>query len=167
MPRLEQDREDLLAEATAFVERVELQLSGSKQPLAANLVVVGFRSGGAVSFFFGADPMYQFNSAGELRRVFAGGKSYKAERQRLVAIERSRSSAGRVELAMQPLERNAQERLQGDMVRRLTELADAIRDGSATVSREVPAGADVRRRVIQWLEQRGGTFPIADGPNAT
>ena len=38
MARREQDREDILAEATALVERVELQIAGETDP-----IVVGFR----------------------------------------------------------------------------------------------------------------------------
>ena len=166
MPRLEQDREDLLAEATALVERVELQLPGSDESVTATMVVVGFRTSGAASFFFGGDPVYQFNSAGELRRVFADGKSYKADRGRLVVIERSPSSTGRIELAMQPLEADAQQQLCDGLARRLSALAVALREGTATVAREVPPGAEVRQRVAQWLEQRGNTFAIAEGPKA-
>ena len=164
MPRLEQDREDLLAEATALVERVELQLPGSDEPVTATMVVVGFRTSGAASLFFGGDPVYQFNSAGELRRVFANGKSYKADRGRLVAIERSTGSTGRIELAMRPLEPDAQQQLCDDMASRLAALTVTLREGTATVAGEVPPGAEVRQRVAKWLEQRGGTLPIAEGP---
>ena len=48
----EQDREDLLSEATALVQRVELRVEGFAEP-----VIVGFRRGGEASVFFGADPV--------------------------------------------------------------------------------------------------------------
>src|SRR6186997_1242741 len=86
MARRESEREDLLREATALVERAELTLEGSEEP-----IVVGFRRDGSASFFFGVDPVYQFNAACELRRAFVGGLLYKAERGRLVSLSRQRT----------------------------------------------------------------------------
>ena len=54
MARLEEDREDILQEATALVERVELEIENLEDP-----VVVGFRRDSGPAFFFGADPVYQ------------------------------------------------------------------------------------------------------------
>jgi hypothetical protein len=87
MPSRESDREDLLREATALVERAELKIVGHAEP-----IVIGFRKDGSASFFFGADPVYQFNSAGELRRAYIGGLLYKAERGHLVALRRERTA---------------------------------------------------------------------------
>ena len=78
MSRTEQDREDLLREATALIERVELRVSGWSES-----VVAGFRRGGQASFFFGADLVYQFNAALQLRRGFHNGQLIKAEDGRL------------------------------------------------------------------------------------
>src|SRR5437016_5665990 len=85
MARHESDREDLLREATALVERVEMRNPGCDEP-----VVAGFRRDGSVSFYFGADPVYQFNSAGEFRRGYVAGMLYKAERGRIIKLERKR-----------------------------------------------------------------------------
>jgi hypothetical protein len=90
MARQPEDREDLLAEATALVERAELRLPGD-----ARTIVAGFRATGCGSLFFGADPVYQFNSARQLRRAFVGGELYKAERGQLVALTRA-SEGGRL-----------------------------------------------------------------------
>src|SRR5688500_7447259 len=87
MARHESDREDILREAAALVERAELVVPGENEP-----VVIGFRTGGAASVFFGGDPVYQFNSQGELRRAFVRGLLYKAERGRLVELRRERTS---------------------------------------------------------------------------
>src|SRR5688572_18570527 len=65
MARQEQDREDILREATALVERVELLIPEFPEP-----IVAGFRRDGSASFFFGADPVLQFNAQGKLRRAF-------------------------------------------------------------------------------------------------
>ena len=92
MAHYESDREDLLRQATALVERAEILLPGLTEPL-----VVGFRRDGSVSFFFGADPVYQFNAAGELRRAYLDGLLYKADRGRLVQM-RARAVATEVVL---------------------------------------------------------------------
>src|SRR5436190_5016936 len=98
MSRHESDREDLLKEATALVERVELRLEGE-----AESIVAGFRRDGAASFFFGADPVYQFNAAKELRRAFVGGLLYKTDSGRLVQMRRERTAEA-VELRSRELD---------------------------------------------------------------
>src|SRR5512138_3714273 len=98
MSRHESDREDLLREATALVERVELSVAGMTEN-----VVAGFRRDGAASFFFGADPVYQFNAAGELRRAFVGGLLYKTDRGKLVEMRRERTAEA-VELRSRQLD---------------------------------------------------------------
>ena len=50
MARHEEDREDLLAEATALVERAELVVEG-----AAESVVIGFRRDGCASIYCGCN----------------------------------------------------------------------------------------------------------------
>ncbi len=86
MVRHEAEREDLLAEAHALVDRAEYQLPGQK-----DAVVAGFRANGALSLFFGEDPALHWNSQGELRRAYSGGLLYKAEAGQLVALRRERS----------------------------------------------------------------------------
>src|SRR5262245_11539562 len=87
MGREESDREDLLREATALVERIELAPDFGH---AGEHIVVGFRANGAASFFFGADSVFQFNAAGELRRAYCGGQLIKASRGQLVSLARQR-----------------------------------------------------------------------------
>src|SRR5690348_4164205 len=88
MARQESDREDFLREATALIERVELHVTGFEEP-----IVVGFRRDGCASFFFGAVAVYQFNSAGELRRGYIEGLLYKAVGGRLIGLQRERTEA--------------------------------------------------------------------------
>src|SRR3954469_16416273 len=96
MAREESGREDLLREATALIERIELRprttdLSIAASNLSDEPIVAGFRRDGALSIFFGEDPVYQFNAGGELRRAYFSGKLLKATRGRLVALERVRT----------------------------------------------------------------------------
>src|SRR3954451_8705906 len=88
MARDESNREDLLREATALVERIELIPNGAADN---RHIIAGFRRDGALSIFFGEDPVYQFNAAGELRRAYHDGKLLKATRGRLAALKRART----------------------------------------------------------------------------
>ncbi|NOZ40120.1 MAG: hypothetical protein GXP24_07830 [Planctomycetes bacterium] len=85
-----QDREDLLRDATAFTTRVQLQVSSGER---SEVVFAGFRAGGAASFYFDQDPVYHFNSAGQLRRAFVDDYLVKAEAGRLVRLHRQRSDS--------------------------------------------------------------------------
>src|SRR5437588_282047 len=87
MARETTDREDLLREATALVERAELAVADWPEP-----VVIGFRRDGAASIYFGGDPVYQFNARGELRRAFVADRLFKAEHGILAALDRQRSA---------------------------------------------------------------------------
>src|SRR3954462_9073696 len=88
MAREESSREDLLREATALVERIELIPNGSTSD---GHIVAGFRLNGALSLFFGEEPVFQFNACGELRRAYSDGKLLKADRGRLAALGRVRT----------------------------------------------------------------------------
>src|SRR4051812_13576909 len=90
MAREESSREDLLREATALVERIEL-IPDSSGELTGTRIVAGFRRDGALSIFFGDDTVYQFNAASELRRAYCDGKLFKAARGRLAALKRVRT----------------------------------------------------------------------------
>ena len=68
MSRQQQDREDLLQEATALVQRIGLRLAGEDEEL-----VIGFRRDGGASFYWGGSLAYQFNSRGHLRRATSMG----------------------------------------------------------------------------------------------
>ncbi len=160
MARPELDREDLLAEATALVERIELSLPGYDEP-----VVAGFRASGCASLFFSADPVYQFNGQSQLRRVYAGGLLYQAQRGRLAAITRTHR-AGRLELTRAPLDDTAQTCLLGAMTAHLAALRGALGSGQVEVVRQVPAAGDSLARLRQWLAALGEGIEIAATPHA-
>ena len=77
MAREESNREDLLAEATALVHRIEVVTSGGLT------IVAGFRARGEFSAFFGEDLAYHFNASDELRRAYCDGLLIKASGRRL------------------------------------------------------------------------------------
>ena len=64
MARHEQDRDDLLREVTALVQRVEIRLADN-----SDSIVIGSRRDGSGSMFVGSDPVFQFNKQNGLRRA--------------------------------------------------------------------------------------------------
>lgn len=171
MAEQEVDREDLLREATALVERIELRwgrgdsvrtgaMGGEAEPL-----VIGFRRDGAISFFFGVDPVLQFNAQGELRRAYRHGKLLKAERGLLVELKRERSP-GAVRLVRRevPLE-ETRAWLEG-VVRRLQQLQEQLQNHVYAISGQVPEDRDVLGRVQSWLDQLPALIVIARRPHA-
>ncbi len=155
MSRNESDREDLLREATALVERAELTMAGFGEP-----AVVGFRRDGSLSVFFGGEEVYQFNAAGELRRAYCGGLLYKAERGGLVSLRRERGDA---EVVLLRTELNGQQTTDflSTARERLNALAEALGSRSFSVIGQVPADADVVSRVQGWLDALPAEIPVA------
>jgi hypothetical protein len=162
------DREDLLREATALVERVELCAARSLRSSAADAdenIVAGFRLGGALSVFFGGDPVYQFNAAGELRRAYCDGLIYKAVRGRLVSLERVRTPHD-VQLLRRELSDDEQSAFIARMGEYLRDFAARLNDDAVEIVGQVPPGADVLGRVRTWLGQYNG-LPIANAVGVT
>jgi hypothetical protein len=168
MARDETDREDLLREATALVERIELCATGfasASDNAASEHIVVGFRAGGELSIFFGADPVYQFNAAGELRRAYWDGLLYKAERGRLVSLERVRTAS-----EVQIMRRNVSDEDTSDFLDRMRDrlhvLAADLATGNYQVIGQIPETADVLGRVRNWFAQHDD-FEIARSARVT
>jgi hypothetical protein len=157
MARHESQREDLLREATALVERVELRLPD--QPEA---IVAGFRRDGSASFFFGVSPVYQFNSRRELRRGFLSGLLYKAERGRLVEMRRERT-AGAVELHSRPLTADENAEFLLTAKNELIHLRETLAARQGKVIGQVPADRDVAGRVLAWLQEPLEEIAVAAG----
>lgn len=177
MARDETDRENLLREATALIERIELCATGSataptcatgfaSAPEApAENIIAGFRLGGALSIFFGADPVYQFNAAGELRRAYCDGLLYKASHGRLASLERLRTPH-EVQLLRRDLSDEEQNAFIARMGDRLRAFAAQLNAGEFRTVGQAPPEVDVLGRVRSWLSQHDG-LPIAHAPSAT
>ena len=160
MARDEQDREDLLAEATALVERASLRL-----PDEAEETVVGFRRDGGLALYLAADRVYQFNSSGQLRRAFVGELLYKAQAGELVSLRRERSDVA-VQLVSRPL---TDAELSSFLVE-MRSAIDALRQSLGTESYQllgqVPASAQVLPRVRDWLDTHAERITIARSPRS-
>jgi hypothetical protein len=160
MSREEYDREDLLREATALVQRVELQLAGHPETW-----IVGFRRDGAGSLFVGSDLVFQFNAAHELRRAHVGGKLVKAERGRLVWLVRQRTD-DEVQLVRSEFTAAETAELLAKLHRCCHDLRQQLDQSHCRVIGQVPADADLRARVLMWLAALPDPTPIAPTPRA-
>lgn len=158
MARQENPREDLLAEATALVERTELHVAGFEEP-----VVVGFRANGAASIFFGQDAAYHFNTSRELRRAYLGETLYKADRGRLASLVRRRTTT-EVELIRNDLDEAETADFQNTLRRRLDDFSAALTNGKFEVLRRVPDYADPTPRIAVWLATLPDSIIIARSP---
>jgi hypothetical protein len=159
MARQEHDREDLLREATAMVQRVELEVPAWPEPVFA-----GFRREGAASVLFGPEVGYQFNAAGELRRAFVHGVLYKAQRRRLASLTRHRQ-ADQVVLLRHDLTDDETEQFLSAMSARLQSLVAALQRGDYRLVGQVPAEGDVVGRVRTWLAALPAPPAIARSPH--
>ena len=159
MARRESDREDLLREATALVERAELTIEGFDEP-----IVVGFRRDGSASFYFGAEAVYQFNVALGLRRAYIGGLLYKAERGSLTSLTRERTAESVSLFRAELTAPEAADFLAG-MRKRLSALQLALQNGRFLLTGQVPLEADIPDRIRCWLDRLPTSLEIAQAPN--
>ena len=90
MNRIESDKEDLIRDATAMVDRAEYSMvSIDNQP---SIVTAGFRKDDSLSLYFDQDPFYQFDAGGLLRRAFESGYLYRSQGVTLAQLNRTRTS---------------------------------------------------------------------------
>ncbi len=146
MARNEGDREDLIREAVALQERVELQVVGFDE-----LITIGFRSNRAMSIFVGQDPVYQYDPDGRLRRAFVMGLLYRSQHNTLAKMRRERSETQTV-LFRDDLSTEELEQFRATMREVLSKLRNAIAVGQAVVSRSVPESLDLLPEIVNSLD---------------
>lgn len=160
MARDEQNREDLLAEATALVDRASLHL-----PEQANETVVGFRGDGSLALYLAPDRVYQFNSTGHLRRAFVGDLIYKAQAGKLVSLRRRRSEDA-VQLISRALVESELSTFLAEMRSAINSLRQALVAENYELLGEVPASGQVLPRVRDWLDAHADRITIAHSPRS-
>ena len=146
MARHEADREDLMTEATAYVERVEFTVAGLK-----SIVVAGLRKDRTLTIYFDQDSMYQFNHEGRIRRALVDGVLFRSGNNTLSKLNRRRTEHETV------LERNdlppaELARFLAEMDHRIQRVVSSIDDGTANVTRVVPA--DTETQMLKTIAQR-------------
>ena len=136
MARQEEDREDLMREATALSPRIELVLPGEAETLVA-----GSRADGRLSLYFGSDPAFHFDAEGRLRRAYCEGHLYRSQGTTLARLTRHRT-AEETQLQRHDLNPAELEAFLRVMRERLESLRQALDEGSVEVVQEVPPEAD-------------------------
>lgn len=160
MARQSSDREDLLREATALVQRAEFQFPGDPET-----VVAGFRRDGSFSLFFGGEQVVQFNSAGQLRRGYFDGQLLKADKGQLVWMTRERTP-GAVILHSRGLSAAETAATLQRAVVLIRRLSSQLQQGSFTLIGQVPADDDIVPRILDWCAKLPQPLQIAAAPNA-
>lgn len=146
MAKNETDREDLMREAIALTERVELRVPGFDE-----FVTVGFRKNSAMSVFVSQDPVYQFDPEGRLRRAFVDGFLYRSQHVTVARLQRVRTAEAtqllRYDLAVDELQ------VFHDAMRKtLAELLHQFQKNSVSVVRAVPQDSDLLPKIVAGLE---------------
>lgn len=141
MARNEADREDLMREAVALIERVELNVPGFEE-----LITIGFRSNGAMSIFVGQDPVYQFDPSGRLRRAFVDDFLFRSQHSGLARLERVRTES-EVQLQRYDLSPQECDEFRVKMRATLQQIALPVQQRTVHVSRSVPPSADLLTKV--------------------
>jgi hypothetical protein len=160
MAQEESPREDLLREAVALVERVELVLTDASD---SKHIVAGFRAEGGLSIYFGSDPAYHFNSCGQLRRAFRDGLLLKAEKCRLVSLDRRRQES-EVQLVRHELREDETDEFIAEVTRSLQDFARQCDANQWMIVGCAPPDADVLGRLLAWIDANH-VVTIADSPN--
>ncbi|MEZ6056096.1 MAG: hypothetical protein R3C01_05260 [Planctomycetaceae bacterium] len=140
----EQDREDLMKEATALTRRGEWLV-----PDELETVIAGFRRDDSLSLYFGPDPVYQFDPAGRLRRAFVDGHLFRSEGTTLAQLDRRRVD-GRSELIRVDLSSVELTRFLETMTHRLDRFLNSLTQKTATLQQSHPANTTTGE-TIDWL----------------
>jgi hypothetical protein len=105
------------------------------------------------------------DSAGELRRAYEGGRLIKAERGRLIALTRHRTSSA-VQMLRQELSAEEQLAFCETCQRHLNTLAAHLVAGELQIVRQVPASAAFPDCLAAWLRRIGAPLRIAAAPHS-
>jgi len=152
----EHDREDLLTEGRNMPWRGEVIIERTP-------VVIGFRRGGQVSLYCGIDPVFQFNSAPELRRAYFRSTRYRAERCRLIEMQRDKKG-GQVRFESQPTDADRQTEILDSASCWLGHLAANVESSNWRVEGEsIPC---FLARLQHWLSLVPQPIRIAAAANA-
>jgi predicted nuclease with TOPRIM domain len=158
MARQESDREDLLREAVGLVRRVELRIGGEVETVTA-----GFRRNGALSVYFGADPVWQFNTAGEVRRGYVAGKLLKADGGRLVEMIRERTDDV-TQLVSRELSEDESQTVLSAAAQRIDHLRAALGEGRYDIVGQVPEGGNIVGELYATLKTLPKALVVAASP---
>ncbi|MFK7820517.1 MAG: hypothetical protein AB8G99_17485 [Planctomycetaceae bacterium] len=154
--RHESDREDIMREATAMRRRASWTVEGLPGP-----IVAGFRSNDFFSIFFDQNPVYQFNSTGQLRRAYRDGLLYRTQGTTLARLNRVRTP-DRTELQRTDLTPEELNEFLSEMRRWLNDFQSALENKDAKLQEQIPKASDIVPSVLAALLLIGKqTEPLA------
>lgn|SRR6056297_3808451 len=181
MAKHEDDREDLLLEGVAMTVRGQIRCAAvgnafenpadSRTPeiidheIVDHEIVIGWRPGGAASWFWNQDPVFQFNAEGRLRRAFYNGQRLSGESGQLCDLTRDSNSGDRVELLRKTLDADQSAAVLRAWQTLRTIVEQAIDDADAHVAVVGCTAEQFRDRVRTWLQLIDHDPPIADNPD--
>lgn len=159
MAREIHEREDLLRDATALVPRIQLRMMGAGKPCE---VFAGFRKNGALSLYFDDDPVYHFNSTGELRRAFVDNHLLKAEEGKLIAMQPRRGETS-TDLVSREMTPEQQQQFCNSALKRIAWLHAEIEAEHYELVGQMPETGEALPQLANWLANCEG-IPIAQSP---
>lgn len=133
MARHSSDREDLMAEAVTLSPRVALLIPGIVEE-----IIAGRRVDGRWSVFCGGDPVYHFDSQDRLRRAFIGGQLFRSQGTTLARLTRQETPTETL-LLRHDLDSDELATFLEAMRQFLARLANAVKLGTVTIQRSIPA----------------------------
>ncbi len=158
MARHTHDREDLLRDGVAMTRRGRLDLNRAE-------VFIGFRPQGQLSLYWDQDPVFQFDPAQKLRRVYWEGRRIKAAGGQLLSLTPSptsnpmpkASTVSQLRFVGHPLSAAEQSCILQDLERRLQQIRAAMSaelentggEGLQTVGESEQEFAG---RVVAWID---------------
>jgi hypothetical protein len=134
-----------MQEATGLIRRAEWRV-----PFQPDVIVAGFKRSGGWSIYFGADPVYQFDADGRLRRAFAHGDLWRTQGATLARLQRERTETTSVFQRHDLTDAELHEFLR-EVHQRLTALLTSLDCGAAQFLRQVPDEADVTAELTAVL----------------
>ena len=147
MARRVESKENLLRDARALTPRVLLRISLDSGDVE---LLAGFR-GSSLSLYFGEDPVYHFNAAGELRRAFITGRLVKADQGQLAFLDRCQTDE---QTTLQLAARGGamQAAAIAELEHRLRQCAAAIAETRYQLLGQFPESSDAVARLTDWLD---------------
>ena len=134
MARIEEDKEDLIADGVAMINRAEYSWQKKPATAAWDTVTVGYRADGSCSLYFNQDPFYQVDGAGRLRRAFVDGFLFRSDGATLNRLHRQRTAEQTTLLREDLTERELTE-FQMVMKQHVRDFLDAVKAESMQIQR--------------------------------
>jgi len=155
MARDETDRDDLLREAVALPRRAEFEFAHPDET-----IFLGFKRDGGLSIYLGADPVYQFNTSGQLRRAYRNRALYRTQGTTLAELNRDRSNDQKVVLHRRDLDETELKQFLNEMTQNLHELQQHLSARTYQNVTTVPDEVDLVPEFLAALEVVFSADPV-------